>query len=284
MAYILMTDPTTGNVALYLENGTGGLPDDPNASRNAPLNNPVAFLDKIKLSSVLDHFEVAAFGTVTSITHAAIAGVAAPGGLNTPFSWDGTPDTHTVVNHALGYIPFAILAIGSNILWPGMFVQNTGDGGGRYATPFVDTANLGVYTDASVGATGLAALTPTYSYLVFKNPPAASGSILIDYDGTTGLLTLALNKIRTDKKYLQVTPGGSPLGFSGGGRTIDLDNGAPKAWRPDGTAYAPIPASQAAYLINQDYNGVSYAPVLGASMAWNGTYTGPPTAIQVQAP
>lgn len=278
--WALMTDPATGRVALFDENGTTGSREDPNSAINAPLNSPASFLDKIRFHSDLDHFEVAFAGS-TNVSYSGIAGLAVPSGLSSAFGYDAAaPTDDLLVTHGLGYEPFALVAQGSNIIWPGMPVQNTSDGGARYATAKVNTTELRVKTIASIGATALSATTLTYSYLVFKNPPAASGLILIDFDPLTGIVSMGLGKFSSDRPYLQVKPGGSPLGLSNG-RTIDLNNGAFKAWRPDGTTYAPVPSMQS-YLIWVAY-GTPYTSILGNPMNYAGSYAGP-ASIQVQAP
>jgi hypothetical protein len=278
MAYVMMTDPATGRVALYSENGTSGSAEDPNSTRNLPLNNPASYLNNIKFSTELDFLEVAFAGSGT-ITHASIAGIAAAAGQAAPFAYDAGSDDNLLLTHSLGYSPFALVALGSNILWPGMPVQVLGDasGGARYATAYVNSTQLRIATTATIGGTTLPSFAATYSYLVFKKPPAASGNILIDFDPATGIVSMGLGKFSSDKPYLQIVSGGSPLGLSMG-RTIDLDNGAPKAWRPDGTTFAPVPAGLATYLDHASYGSVS-----GSSMAYGGSYAGP-SSIQVQAP
>lgn len=276
-----MTDPVTGRVALFDETGSIGDRADPNSAINGPLNNPLSFLDHIRFHSDLDHFEVDVVGTA-SLTHASITGIGAGSGLSSAFSYDaGVPDDQTLVTHGLGYPPLALVAVGNNIIWPGMPIQTNGDGGGRYATAYVDNSNLGIFITATIGASNLVSFTPTYSYLIFKEPPADAGNILIDFDPVTGIVSMGLGKFSSDRPYLQVVPGGSPLGLSAG-RTIDLNNGAFKSWNPDGTTYVPQPPGLATYLIRQAY-GTGYAAVIGSVMDYAGTYAGP-TSIQVQAP
>ncbi len=280
--WALMTDPATGRVALFNQNGAVGDQGDPNSTRNLPLNNPGTYLDKIKFHSDLDFLEVAFAGS-GPLTHTSIAGIAAAPGLAAAYGTNAGSDDQLLLTHSLGYVPFALVAVGSNILWPGMPVQNVSDGGARYASANVDTMTLNIHTQATIGATTLPSATLTYSWLVFKDPPAAAGHILIDFDPTTGITTLGLGKISTDKPYLQVVAGGSPLGFSLG-RTIDLNNGAPQAWRPDGTTFAPVPSGLKAYYPSVTYDGVDLGgETLGGSMAYAGSYTGP-SSVQVQAP
>jgi hypothetical protein len=96
---------------------------------------------------------------------------------------------------------------------------------------------------------------------------------------------MGLGKFHSDAPYLQVVPGGSPFGLFND-RSIDLHNGAPKAWRPDGTTFAPVPANLKSWLPFNPYGGGASpgGEPFGASMAYNGSYAGPASALQVQAP
>ena len=281
MTYKLMTNPATGQVGLFVENGTTGTWDDPNASRNAPLITPISFLDKIKFHSDLDHFEVAFAGSI-AVTHSAVTGVGAAGRSSSGYATGAGTDDNLLVTHSLGYVPFALVAAGSNILWPGMPVLNTSDGTARYASAYADTTALRVFTSSTAGVTSLSATAVTYSYLVFKNPPAAAGNVMFDFDPATGIVRMGFGKFHSDAPYLQVVSGGSPLGMSNG-RTIDLYNGAPKAWRPDGTTYAPVPTGLSEAMPHVSFTG-GYSSTFGNTMEYTGSYGGPPTSIQVQAP
>lgn len=283
--WALMTDPVTGKVGFFLQNGSSGAQDDPNSTRNLPLNNPASYLANILFHPDLDYLEVAAAGSI-GITHAAITGNAAQPGFAASFGWDAGSDDQLLVTHGLGYEPFAIVAAGGNILWSGMPVQNNSDGGARWATAYCSTTALRLFTQATIGTSNLSSTTITYEYIVFKVPATASGHILIDFDPTTGVVTLGLGKFHSDAPYLQVTPGGSPLALALGGKTIDLNNGAPKAWRADGTTYAPVPSGLKSFLPFQDYTGLTDfgGEPLGASMAYGGSYAGPTGSVDVQAP
>ena len=284
MTYKLMTNPATGQVGLFVENGTTGTWDDPNASRNAPLITPASFLDKIKFHSDLDFLEVAFAGS-GNITHASIAGTGIPAKFSTAYGTNAGSDDNIVLTHSLGYEPFALVAVGSNILWPGMPVQIAGaaDGGARYAVAYVNTTQLGIYTQATIGGTSLASATLTYSWLVFKNPPAAAGNVMFDFDPATGIVKMGFGKFHSDAPYLQVVSGGSPFNFSQG-RTIDLNNGAPKAWLPDGTTKTFVPSALSGSLPHLTYAGVDLGgSSFGSSMGYGGSYTGP-SSVLVQAP
>ena len=278
-----MADLTTGKVGFFVENGTSGDPLDPAAPRNKPLVDPFNWLPSLLFHVDCDHLEVALAGT-TTITHSAVTGIAADPKLASAYGTNAGGDDNLIVNHGLPYVPICIVAAGSNILWPGMPVQTGVNGAGRYATPYVDSTSLRIATKATIGDTTLASASITYSYLIFKAPPAASGNIAFERDPVTGIVQMGFGKFSSDRRYLQVVAGGSPLGLSVG-RTIDLNNGAPKGWNPDGTTFAPVPAALKTYLPYLTYGGADLGgETSGASMAWAGSYAGPASSLQVQAP
>lgn len=279
MAIVFMTDPSTGRCCLYDENGTTGDANNPNATRNAPLNSPASHLDKIYFHSDFDYLEVHATTTKT-ISHASVAAGSLPVTQSVKFGWNAASADHLLLAHSLGYAPFALVAVGDNIIWPGMAVQTAADGGARYASVYCTTTGVYLYEWASIGASTLAATSLDYDVIIFRDPPAASGSVLVDFDPSTGVVTMGKGKFNSSRNYLQVVSGGTPFGLSLG-RTIDLNNGAPRAVRPDGTTFDPVPSTLKLGI----YGGpVQSAPAsFGSAMNYGGSYTGP-TAIEVQAP
>lgn len=261
---------------MYDEAAGGGAANDPNSARNAPLNNPVAHLDKIYFHSDLDYMEVHDESDVL-INHALVSTTGGPVGGSIQWGWNTSAVDHLLYTHGLGYAPFALVSVGANIIWPGMPVQTDagGGGGGRYCSIYTTTTGVYLREFASIGNAALPAISLTYKVLTFKNPTAGSGVQLIDWNPGTGVFKAGKGKFDSSRKYLQVVPGGSPLGLSYG-RTIDLKNGAVRAVRPDGTYYDPVPATLFGYLV-----GGTDTP--GAYMNYNGSFTGP-GAIQVQAP
>lgn len=277
MAIVFMTDPSTGRCALYDENGSTGALDDPNSTRNAPLNSPASHLDKVYFHSDFDYLEVHDSSTVT-VSHAAVSAGSAPSGFNSAFGWNAASADHLLMSHSLGYVPFVLVATGDNIIWPGMPVQTGTNGAARYASVYATSTQIRLYEWASVGSSSLAATSLDYDVLIFKDPPAASGSVLVDFDPSTGVVTMGKGKFDSTRNYLQVVAGGTPFGLALG-RTIDLDNGAIRAYRPDGTYYEPVPATLKAALVRD----VGYSYVYGGDMGYLGSYAAP-TAIEVQAP
>jgi len=280
MAIVFMTDPSTGRCALFDEAPGGGDFDDPNSMRNRPLNDPITWIANVYFHSDFNYMEVSHGPTATTISHAGVGPTSStiPVAGTIPFGWYAAAANHLLLTHNLGYIPDAIVHVnGGNVIWPGMPVQVDGGGGARYVSVYCTTTEVRLYEWASVGSSTLAATSLTYNTIVFAAPPAPSGNILIDFDPTTGDVEMGLGKFNSSRRYLQVVPGGSPFGIAYG-RTIDLQNGAPRAVRPDGVAFDPVPAISIALARFPGYPAVG-----GGSMEYNGSFTGPPQ-IMVQAP
>lgn len=285
-----MNDPSTGRFALYNEAPGGGSVSDPNSLRNRPLNNPESWLPNIFFHSDFNYLEVAFGPTNVNITHAAVSPATPPIGATTIFGWNsGANVDRLLFTHNLGYVPIVLVATGNNIIWPGMPVQSTGDGGVRFITIYATTTQVRMKEFGTTGPTTLPATTLTYTVLVFANPPTPSGTLLFDFNPSTGVIQMGRGKFRSDRRYLQVVPGGTPFGISYGGRTIDLANGAPRAIRADGTAFNPIPSSLGSALDRLGWpqpsypTGANWGLIYGNGMNYTGSYTNP-GSIQVQAP
>lgn len=284
MTVVFMTDTTTGRVAIFDEAPGGGAYDDPNSLRNRPLNDPVTWFANLYFHSDFNYMEVSTGPASVAVSHPAVATISAPTGATANFGWGSGTADHVLLAHGLGYAPLALVALGNNILWPGMPVQSQGDGGQRYATVYTDATNVRLYEFASVGVSNLAAASLNYTVIVFRNPPAPSGNILFDFQSATGEVQMGLGKFNSLRRYLQVVAGGTPFGIAYGGRTIDLANGAPRAFRPDGTFFEPVLAGLQFALPRIDLRGTNWGTTAGASMAYSGSFAGPPGSIQVQAP
>lgn len=284
MATVFMTDPATGRCALYDEAPGGGDVANPNSMRNRPLNNPTAWLSLIYFHSDFNYMEVSSGPTPVTVNHSAVSPIAPPIGATIDFGWNTAASTDRLLfSHGLGYTPTVMCTLGTNMLWPGMPVQSTGDGGVRFVTVYANSTQVRMKEFGTTGPTALPAVSLTYSLLVFANPPSPTGNVLFDFDPATGITEMGRRKFKSDRRYLQVVPGGSPFTISYGGRTIDLANGAPRAIRADGTAFNPIPSSLGSALARIDLNGTNYGYVYGSGMNYTGSYVSPGN-IQVQAP
>lgn len=295
---VLMTDIASGHVALFDEAAGGGAFNDVNAARNAPLKTPASHLDKLYFHTALDNLEVSSDTTVT-ISHASVAGSSSGGisggaGASSGGGGNANNDTvrfgassadHLLVTHGLGYFPDFMVVQSGNGLFGGMPVQTQADGRGRYATAYATATEIRLYEWTSVSAATLAAISLDYRVIVFRQQRAASGNKLIDFNGTTGITEMGKDRFKTDRAYLQVVPGGTPFSLAYG-RQMDLDVGAPRFVRPDGTAFDPVPSTQKARLSATYGTGPSmgtWTGAYGASMAYAGGYTGA-TQVLVQAP
>lgn len=297
MTWAFMTDPTTGNIALYNEPTASGAYDNPNSARNAPLNNPNANMSRLIWHILYDNMEVYDERTV-SVSHPTIAAASSTAGSNdntgnegstgqtlgAGFSYDYTPVDYTLYNHALGYEPVVYLAIGSVMLTPGHIIQIDGVGGARYVSPWVDTNNVYLREFASRSGTAMTGFSQSYRLLTIRRQRAADGNSpprLLDVNQVTGLITMGDGRWRNDRRYLQVVPGGSPYGLNIS-KNMDANNGAPRTVSANGTIYDPVPST---LQINQFIGGgATTGPYnLATPGNYGGSFTSI-TSIQVQAP
>lgn len=274
MSLIWATWPSIGVVAIYEEDGTSGDRESVSAPRNAPAYDPESHLDKIKFHTALDNLEVI-IDEIVTISHAAGDAGSTRGGANAALSFGKNITTYSLLEHDLGYEPLVLVSWNDNTIVPGFPVQTNGSGGGRYVTPYVTSTEVRLHQWMSAGSSGLAAIDIDYRVLVIRAPRDADESKpLRHYDPVTGIFSAGFDRFSSERRYLQVVPGGSPFGvFSG--RSGDLDNGAPLAALPDGTTYGPVPTALKARTTSHD----SY----GASMAYGGDFEGS-DVFQVQAP
>lgn len=288
MAWAFMVDPATGNVGLYDEPVGTGDPADPDSARNAPLNNPGANLAHLYWHILLDSMEVVS-DTVVSINHATIdaaaGSLAGDNVVASDFDANGNLLDWDMGTHGLGYEPLVLIAIGQNMITPGYPVQVPGsvNGSARYVSPYVTTNKVFIREFQSRGASALAGLSIDYRVLVFKRQPVADGTgQLIDWNPATGELRLGEGRFSNKRRYLQVVPGGTPFGLVYG-RTIDLQNGACRLARADGSTYDPVPTTTKTGVWFGSGQFASDTLTYGASMAYDGTWA-PGEILEVQAP
>jgi hypothetical protein len=288
--WAFMTDPDTGNVALYDEPVATGDPADPDAARNAPLNDPEGNLAFLYWHSLLDNMEVL-FDTTVTVHHAATAAgsTAADNGANqsVAFDVDAATTDWDVFTHSAGYEPVVFAAVGADILVPGYPIQVpvSADGAARYMTVHTSSTKVFLREFRTRGLAGLTALSQDYRLIGFRPQRAAEGNDpprLLDFDPDTGLFSMGDGRFRNDRRYLQVVPGGSPLGLPYG-RTLDLKNGGFRLAKSNGTTVDPLP--------NTIKQGI-WAPggtfstdtlTYGAPMYYDGTWS-PSEILEVQAP
>lgn len=252
---------------------------------SAPCNEPAAIpeshLDKIRFHSEFDYLSVALDQSVT-INHTSIAAASNTTGVevNSNYDVDGTTVDWELATHNLGYDPLVKVAVGSVILDPGHVIQMPGSatGAARHASVWVDSTKVYLREFRTRGSSSLGGTSITYRVLVFADQPDASGTKLMDQNPTTGRFAMGFDRFASDRRYVQVVPGGSPFAMCFG-RTIDAKNGAPRSVAADGTVYEPVTSA-----IKQGIKASSEASVTyGPAMNYTGTFTGS-TAVQIQAP
>ena len=170
------------------------------------------------------------------------------------------------------------------MLAPGYPVQvpGTTNGSVRYVSVYVTTTKVFLREFRSRGAAGSPAITLDYRVVVFGKQPTPSGNKLMDFVASTGILKMAKGRFDSSKRYLQVVPGGSPLGFTVG-RTMDAKNGSPRFVAPDGTVFDPVPSTVKMGIVAAGGSFASDTVTYGAPMNYTGSFVGG-AAVQVQAP
>ncbi len=280
---VFMADPTLGHCAIFDEAAGGGDPEDVNSLCNRPLADPETWLGSVYFHSAFDYLEVA-FDTTVTVSHGVIgSGTDALGSgaaTQSVYDLDATVVDHDVLTHSLGYEPLVIVGFGDDVLAPGYPVQVPGtvNGSVRYVAPYVTSDKVFLREFRSRGSAGLSTISLDYRVVVFRQPPVPSGNNLIDFDPGTGTLTMGFERFDSSRSYLQVVPGGSPLGLATG-RTMDAKNGAPRFVAPDGTSYDPVPSTVKMGIKSSLEGAITY----GSSMNYTGTFAGG-GAVLVQAP
>lgn len=293
--WAFMTDPDTGNVGLYDEPVATGDPADPEAGRNAPLNDPDGNLASLYWHIQCDNMEVLS-DTVVTVTHATIpAGSSSSGGsgggdypqggisLGSGFDYSVTPTDHTLLAHDVGSAPIVLVAVDDQIISPGHIVQVTAGGVARYVSPWVDATNVYLREYASRGTSSTTGFDEDYRVLVFRPQRPAEGNDpaqLLDFDPDTGLVKMGDGRWSSEYRYLQVVPGGTPF-LLAMGRTLDLDNGAPRYVAADGNIFDTVPSSMVVTM--RIGGGTISGSNAGTPGNYGGSWTGD-EAIEVQAP
>lgn len=274
MAIVFMTSPAHGKVALFSEPTTSGDPGDYNAARNAPLKTPASYLANLKFHSDLDYLEVANGPSDVTVSHAAVGAGSGPSelvGLNNVQVYGAVTATHVLLAHGLGYIPDFLVVANGDTVYGGTPVQRLSDGRTRHVAAYATTTHIALREWAVQTASAMPATSVTYTVIVFKRPPAPSGTVLFEVDQADGEVRMGFDKFNSSRRYLQVVSGDTPFGFSLG-RTIDLANGAPRLVDPDGSITDIVPAGTAmAFAMSSEPVGsISYGP----SMAYDGSFAG----------
>lgn len=258
--------PETGVTALFVEADGGGDAEDIDSLRNRPAKFPEDWLPNILFHSDLDPMEISLFEENIDISHPLVAASSNP--ANTagggPFGWSTVYSDHLIATHDLGYVPYALVAFDDVMLSPGMPVQSDASGGLRLCVPYCTTTEVRMKVFASAGQSALAAVVNSYSVMVFKDPPGASGNVLFKVSPSEGTFTMGRGKIDFNRRYLQVVDGSSPFAISNG-ETVGLDNGAPRFVRADSSTYEPVPTLT--FIINPYIN---YSP--GPAINYGGSF------------
>lgn len=238
MVFVLMTDASTGRVAVFEENGTAGDPEDPNSTRNAPLNNPVAHLPKVRFHNDFDYYQVHSDTPGIVVNHALVAAASTVVATQPSITRVGQIVTTTInlLAHGLPYVPAYMIVSGGGLIGQSSIIQ-TASGRIRRVSPFASETHIGLVDVGISSASALAAMNKTYRVIVFRQP-VADGDYLVDIDPANGVLSLGYDKWRGDLKQLRqavladASPFDVPLG-----RTSDIRNGTSRTVLADGTVF-----------------------------------------------
>jgi hypothetical protein len=176
----------------------------------------------------------------------------------------------------LGYVPDFFCVFGATTVHPGFPIQfDSADGRARSVTAYATATQIRLYETGIQTSNAMGGLTANYSLVVLKQPPPPTGTVLYDFNPVSGLVRMGFEKFRSDRRYLQVVSGGSPFGIPLG-RTIDLQNGAPRSVGAGGSIRDIVPAS-----FRVAFGGGT--PNYGPAGSYDGTFLGDPV-VMVQAP
>lgn len=238
MVFIRMNDPSTGREAVFEENGTSGDPEDPNSTRNAPLNDPVAHLSKVRFHSDFDYYQVHSDTSGIVVNHALVATASTLVASQPPITRVGqiVQTNINLLAHGLPYIPAYMIVSGPSLIGQSSIIQATSDGL-RRVSPWANSTHIGLFDVGISGANNLPAMNRTYRVIVYRQP-VADGDYMADIDPPNGVLNLGYGKWRGDLKQLRqavladASPFDVPLG-----RTSDIRNGTSRTVLADGTTY-----------------------------------------------
>lgn len=237
MVYVLMNDPATGRVAVYDELDTVSDPENPNSSRNAPLNNPVPYLSRVRFHNEFDYYQVHSITDVT-VTHAAVPGVTVAVSAMPPFSRQGqiSKSNRVLLNHGLPYRPSFMVASGGTLIGQSSKIQVAGTGL-RSISPYATSGQICLLDYGVSSGADLPALTKTYRVIVFRQPVATS-PWMADIDPDAGVFQLGYGKWNGALRQLRTTLLGDASPFDlPRGRTSDIRGGYSRTVLADGTVH-----------------------------------------------
>lgn len=207
-------DQGSGNFAIYREPSV--------APFDAPLLNPLAHLDKIKIHSALAYLQRHVEIDI-EITHAAVA--ASHGWDWSTFSFNWTPEAYTLDRllglHNQGSIPICLVASGQGIVDPGFPIQTNGSGGTRYLDIYLTDTEVRARERVDSGTGVLPAITRSYKLIVLRKPVPLPGEVFWAENGRVRGETFD-----SDYHYLRaVATGESPYRLSAPVQQIDTVGG-----------------------------------------------------------
>ncbi len=227
MAAVFDIDGVGGRFAMYDE--------PPSGPSDAPLTNPLAHLDRIKIHSSLAYLQVAAEVDVP-ISHPYVARPGSAWSWST-WSFDWYPAVyqwdHLLFTHNLGYVPFCLVTVtGGAAVEPGIPVQATAQGGTRFLTVYATATQIRAIERVDTGNGDIPAININYKVLVLRQPASLGNGVL--FDATSGRVTAGQGWFDSDYHYLRAVAAGESPFFLVGSQNIDTRGGVTRMIDPLG--------------------------------------------------
>lgn len=229
MANVFDIDGINGRFAMYTEPAV--------APFDGPLTNPNAYLPLIKIHSDLNYLQVVQEHSIT-INHPNVPRPTSAWSWSTwSFNWYPTAYSidRLLATHNLGYIPQCIVAIGNNIVEPGVPVQTNSSRGVRYVSIYATSTQIRCVERVDTGNAALAAFTATYRIMLIGENTDTQPGVL--FDAEDDRIRASEGKFDSDFEYLRsVVSGDSPF-YLVGSQNIDTEGGVTKSIAPNGAIY-----------------------------------------------
>lgn len=221
--------PDKGVVACFNEPNQVGAVDDWNSPRNAPIKSPASNISNVVWHSDFFQYELAVPVQTVSVTHQPLATKSVTTGFGYTVTYHGDMVGREIIlyNHNLGYTPLAFVLVDGVTVTPNTTIQfmSLGDGGVlRNISSYADNNSVGIRETVYSGTTAAPSINKTYQVMIFKEPDPDYNEPLFGKNND-GVVSLAHNKVRTDRKYVRQIEGSESGFVIDLGVTTDIENG-----------------------------------------------------------
>lgn len=221
--------PDRGVVACFNEPNQSGSIDDWNAPRNAPIKDPLNNIQNVVWHSDFFQYELAVPIQTITITHQALATMSKTFSYGYTITFHGDMVGRDIIlyNHNLGYTPLAFVLVDGKTLVPNTLIQfaQLGQGGySRNITSYSDNNSVGIREVVYSGTSPAPSISKTYQVMIFREPLADFSAPLFGKNDD-GVVSLAHNKVRTDRQYVRQIEGSESGFVIDLDETVDISNG-----------------------------------------------------------